>query len=93
MVRSSYLPTHTHTHSIDINPDQATAGIVLQIALSHPISHIKEALNRYLHSEKQNMKFTKSGFSGEIARHSTRIYYIRVKPNLIVRIHQYVTQC
>lgn len=56
---------------------------VLQIALSHPISHIKEALNRYLHSEKQSIKRTKSGFSGEIAGNSKRIYYLQVKANLI----------
>lgn len=96
-VCSSYLQrarTQTHTHTErEINPEQADSKDcdVLQIALSHPISHIKEALNRYLHSERQSMKCTKSGFSGEMARNG--IYYIGVKMNLIVRIHQYVTKC
>ena len=74
---SVHAHKHTHTHprthtEREINPEQADSRDcdVLQIALSHPISHIKEALNRYLHSERQSMKCTKSGFSGEMARTS-----------------------
>lgn len=74
-----HVRTQTHTER-EINPEQGDGKDcdVLQIALSHPISHIKEALNGYLHIEKRRIKCSKSGFNGEIAGNSNRMYYIRL---------------